>query len=98
MPATDLLVSICNGKQHTTSACGGFRGDCDGKVIIEGVGDERLGEAAHVGVRAEAVGRVTLEARDEGDGRRKRNADQLRQVQVSLRTTFCEEEKENYQY
>lgn len=86
---TYLLVCICNGEQHTTTPCGGFSCDCDGKVIVERVGDEGLCEAAHVGVWAKAVGGVALEARDKGDGGRKGNADQLCQVQGSLRTTVC---------
>lgn len=88
---THLLVSICNGKQHTTAPCGRFSCNCDGKVIVERVRDEWLCEAAHVGVRAEAVGRVTLETRNKGDGGRKGDADQLRQVQGSMRTALCKE-------
>lgn len=89
---TYLLVSICNGKQHATTPCGRFSCNCDGKVIVEWVRDERLCEAADVGVRAEAVGGVTLETRYKGDGGRKGDADQLRQVQGSLRTALCKEQ------
>lgn len=62
-----LLVSICNCKQHASAVGGWFSSDGDGKVVVKWVGDEGLCEAAHVGVRAEAVGRVTLESSDEGD-------------------------------
>lgn len=86
---THLLESVCNGEQHTTAPRGRFSRDRDGKVIVERVGDERLCEAAHVGVRAEAVGGVPLKTRNKGDRRRKGDADQLRQVQGSLRTTVC---------
>lgn len=83
-----FLVGVCDGEEHPPLARGGFSGDGDGEVVVEGVGDEGLGEAAHVGVGAEAVGGVTLKARDEGDGGRQGDADQLRQVQRSWRTTI----------
>ena len=81
-----FLISIRNGEQHATVPRGGFSYDSDGEVIVERVGDERLCEAADVGVRSEAVGGVALETRDEGDGWREGNADQLREVQGSLST------------
>lgn len=86
---THFLIGIGYGEQHAAAPRGGLRHDGDGKVAVEGVGDERPREAAHVGVRPEAVGGVTLEARDEGDGRREGDADQLRQVQGPLRAALC---------
>lgn len=88
---TYLLVGICNGKQHPTMTCGGLSCDRDSKVIEERVGDKRLGEAANVGVRAEAVRRVTLKTGNKGDWRRKGNADQLSQDQDPRRAAVCRE-------
>lgn len=85
------MVSVCDGEQHAAVLRGRFSRDRDGEVVVERVGDEGLCEAAHVGVRAEAVGGVTLETCDEGDGGREGDADQLRQVQVSLRAAVCKE-------
>ena len=85
------MVSVCDGEQHAALPCCRFSRDRDGEVVVERVRDERLCEAAHVGVRAEAVGGVTLETCDEGDGGREGDADQLRQVQVSLRAAVCKE-------
>ena len=84
-----LLVSVCDGEEHTPAACGRFSRDCDGKVMVERVRDERLSEPAYVGIRAEAIGRVTLEAGNEGHRRREGNPDQLGQVQGPLRTRIC---------
>ena len=86
---TYFLISICDGEQHASTPRGGFGDDRDGEVVVERVGDEWLSEAAHVGVRSEAVGRVTLEPGDEGDGGREGDADQLREVQGSLGAALC---------
>jgi len=75
-----FLGGVCDGEQHPPLPCDGFSDDCDGEVVEEGVGNEGLGEAAHVGVGAEAVGGVTLKAQDEGNRGRQGDADQLCQV------------------
>lgn len=82
----DLLVGVGDGEQHSSAPRGGLGRDGDGEVVVEGVRDERLGEAAHVGAGSEAVGGVPLEPGHEGDGGRQRHPDQLRQVQLLRRT------------
>lgn len=88
---TYLLQPVCDSEEHAAVLRGRLGGDADGKVVVEGVGDVGCGGAAHCVVGAEAVGRVAFEARDEGDGGRERDADQLRQVQDSLRTLACQQ-------
>lgn len=73
-----LLKPVCDSEEHAAALRGGLGGDTDSKVIVEGVGDVSCGGAAHRGVGAEAVGRVALETRHEGDGGRQWDADQLR--------------------
>lgn len=80
-----FLISICDGEQHAPLPGGWFGCDGDGKVPVEGVREEGLSEAAHVGVWAEAVSRVTLKASDKRDGGGQGDADQLRQLQGALR-------------
>jgi len=91
--APRLLVSVRDGEEHAAAPRGGLGRDRDGEVVVERVGHEGLGEAAHVGVRAEAVGGVALEARDEGDGGGEGHADQLRQVQGGQRRAFCRQRR-----
>lgn len=89
-----FLISICDGEQDTATPRGGFSDDSDCKVIVERVGDEWLCEAAHIGIRSKTVGRVTLEACDEGNGGGQGHADQLCQVQGSLRAAFCKKQNQ----
>lgn len=88
---TYRLQLVRDGEEHAAALRGGLDRDTDGKVREEGVRDVSLGGPAHHGVGAEAVGREGLEARDEGDGGRERDADQLRQVQDSLGTFACQQ-------
>lgn len=64
-------------------ASGGFGSDNDSKVAKEGVRNEGTREAAYVGVWTKAVCRKTLKSSNERDRWRKRNSDELRQIQLA---------------
>lgn len=87
----DLLQRVSDGEQDSSTPSDGFGRDDDGEVTEERVGDEGASEAAHVSIWPEAVRREALEASDEGDRRRQRHTDELRQVQLPARAAFCTE-------
>ena len=82
------LEGVGDGEEDAAALRGGLGRHRHGEVTVEGIGEEGTGQTAHVGVRAEAVGGVTLVAGDEGDGGGERDANQLRQVQLYLGTTL----------
>lgn len=61
----------------------GAHSDDDGEVPVERPREEGGRQPSDVGVGPEAVRREALEARNEGDGGRERDSDQLHQIQMT---------------
>lgn len=87
----DLLEGVRDGKERTAAGAAGLHPHADGEVPEEGGRDEGPGRTPDVGTRPKAVGWEATIAGDEGHGRRQRDTNELREVQVALGSQPCGE-------